>query len=170
MDSLTILLIAIPITIGVVVGLIIAGNNKKLFDSGAANKQRNYDYYLQEHTFKTTVQSLRDMYAALDKSSLTGAGISISTNAENTRYVFKHSSGSFAATIKAAGASNVPGICMYKFRMNSWHEHRGTMDNSARMGGNMVLTALEKAFLTLDFNAVVERVYVTDINTRSSFF
>jgi hypothetical protein len=46
----------------------------------------------------------------------------------------------------------------------------GTAVISARTGINVALTAVEKAFLTLDFNAVAQRVYMTDWKTKTSFF
>lgn len=156
------------IVVGTVIGLMLAKGNKKLFDSGAANKSRAYDFYEQEHTFKTIVPNLDKMLNALDRGILSQEGISISKGANNL--VFRNSVGTFTASIKAAGDSKIEGVHLYKFRVNQWKERNGVIEMSARMDSNVLLTAIEKAFLMLDFNAVVERTYVTDIKTKSSFF
>ena len=168
MNPLAIVIISAAILIGVVAGLIIANNNKKIFASGAARQNRNYDFYMQEHIFKTNVTDIKALLNALDKDTLTRNGVSISIDQPGTKLIFSGSG--FAASLKTAGASDISGIYMYRFRVGKWKEYRGTMDNSTRMGLNVLLTSIEKAFLTLDYNAVVERTYVTDISTKSSFF
>ncbi len=162
------MLIIGAIVVGTVIGLALAKGNKKLFDSGVANKNRAYDFYEQEHTFKTIVPNIDSMLNALDKGGLSQQGIIISKGANNL--VFKNSAGTFTASIKAAGDSKIEGIHLYKFRVNQWSERNGIIDMSARMDSNVLLTAIEKAFLMLDFNAVVERAYATDLKTKSSFF
>ena len=156
------------IVVGTVVGLIIANGNKKIFESGVANKNRPYDFYEQVHTFKTIVPDLDTMLNVLDRGILSQEGISISKGTNSL--VFKNSAGTFTASIKAAGNSKIEGVQLYKFSLNQWKERNGIIEMSARMDSNVLLTAIEKAFLMLDFNAVVERTYATDLKTKSSFF
>ena len=65
MNPLAIVIISAAILIGVVAGLVIANNNKKIFASGAARQNRNYDFYMQEHTFKTNVTDIKALLNAL---------------------------------------------------------------------------------------------------------
>lgn len=164
---MTAAIVIVILGISVAIGIAIAKGNKKLFDSGVANKSRAYDFYEQEHTFKTIVPDLDTMLNALDRGILGQEGISISKGANNL--VFRNSAGTFTVSIKAAGDSKIEGVHLYKFRVNQWKERNGIIEMSARMDSNVLLTAIEKAFLMLDFNAVVERTYVTDIKTKSSF-
>ena len=163
-------IVVIILGVSVAIGIAIAKGNNKLFDSGAANKSRAYDFYEQEHTFKTIVPNLDKMLNALDRGILSQEGISISISKGANNLVFRNSAGTFTASIKAAGDSKNEGVHLYKFRVNQWKERNGIIEMSARMDSNVLLTAIEKAFLMLDFNAVVERTYVTDIKTKSSFF
>ncbi|MBQ8923908.1 MAG: hypothetical protein IJ053_03845 [Lachnospiraceae bacterium] len=167
MDGITILIVLVFV-VAIAAGVIIGLNNKKLFDTGVANKKRSYDFYEQEHTFKTLVPNIDTLLNAMDRNTLGQEGISISK--DSRRLVFRNSAGTFTASIVATGNSRVEGVHLYKFRVNSWKEKNGMINMSARVDSNVVLTAIEKAFLTLDFNAVVERVYATDLKTKSSFF
>ena len=159
---------AAAIAVGTVIGLIMAKKNRALFENGTANRKRQRDFYLQAHTFKTVVPDLNTLLTALDLNVFRGQGIEISKDADSSRLVFRNAAGTMAASVSTLG-DNSDGIYRYTFKMNTWKEHNGVMANSAWMDSNIILTALEKAFLTLDFNAVVERVYLTDWKTKASF-
>lgn len=156
------------VLIGVVVGLAIGSKYRKLYNKGVALK-RPYDFHKQEYTFKTIVPGIDNMLSALNLNVLAQQNISVNRETNAERVIFGNPAGSFTAFIQAEN-SGQEGVYCYRFRIHSWTSHKGTILNSARMGINVVLTALEKAFLTLDYNAVEERVYMTDIKTRASFF
>ena len=157
------------IAVGVIAGVIIGKKNRKLMDSGVANKNRSADFYMQETTFKTVVPDLQTVLGALDTDALSGQKINVTKDSEHNRLIFRDS-GSFAATLRDVG-SNTEGIHCFAFRVNTWKTNKyGSIEISARMGANIVLTAIEKAFLTLDYNAVAERVYMTDLKSETSFF
>lgn len=154
---------------GVIIGVIIGMKNRKLMDQGVANKNRSADFYMQETTFKTVVPDLQTVLGAMDTDALSGQKINVTKDSEHNRLIFRDS-GSFAATLRDAGSS-AEGIHCFVFRMNTWKNTKyGSIEMSARMGANIVLTTIEKAFLTLDYNAVAERVYVTDLKSETSFF
>lgn len=157
------------IAVGVIIGLIMAGHYNKLFKGGVANKNHSYDFYQQIHTFKTVVPSLETMLTALDMNVIRGHGISITQEAEGGRLVFHNSMGTMAASITANAGDQQDGIHRYSFKMDAWKTRSNSIVNSARMDGNIILTQLEKAFLRLDYNAVAERVYMTDIKSSTSF-
>ena len=158
------------IAVGVIAGVIIGKKNRKLMDQGVANKNRSADFYMQETTFKTVVPDLQAFLGAFDEKVLSGQKISTTRDSEHNRLIFRDSGGSFAATLKDAG-SDTEGIHSFAFRVNTWKTNKyGSIEISARMGANIVLTAIEKTFLTLDYNAVAERVYVTDLKSETSFF
>ena len=158
------------VSVGVIAGVVIGMKNRKLMDQGVANKSRSADFYKQETTFKTTVPDLQTLLGALDVNTLQQQKISVSKETEHNRLIFRDSAGSFAATLRDLG-SGAEGIHCFAFRINTWKTDKyGSIQLSARMGGNIVLTAIEKAFLTLDYNAVAERVYVTDLKSETSFF
>ena len=157
------------IAVGVIAGVIIGKKNRKLMDQGVANKNRSADFYMQETTFKTVVPDLQTVLGAMDTDALSGQKINVTKDSEHNRFIFRDS-GSFAATLRDVG-SNTEGIRCFAFRVNTWKTNKyGSIEISARMGANIVLTAIEKAFLTLDYNAVAERVYVTDLKSETSFF
>ena len=157
------------IAVGVIAGVIIGKKNRKLMDQGVANKNRSADFYMQETTFKTVVPDLQTVLGALDTDALSGQKINVTKDSEHNRFIFRDS-GSFAATLRDVG-SNTEGIHCFAFRVNTWKTNKyGSIEISARMGANIVLTAIEKAFLTLDYNAVAERVYMTDLKSETSFF
>jgi len=157
------------IAVGVIAGVIIGKKNRKLMDQGVANKNRSADFYMQETTFKTVVPDLQTVLGALDTDALSGQKINVTKDSEHNRFIFRDS-GSFAATLRDVG-SNTEGIHSFAFRVNTWKTNKyGSIEISARMGANIVLTAIEKAFLTLDYNAVAERVYMTDLKSETSFF
>ena len=157
------------IAVGVIAGVIIGKKNRKLMDSGVANKNRSADFYMQETTFKTVVPDLQTVLGALDTDALSGQKINVTKDSEHNRLIFRDS-GSFAATLRDVG-SNTEGIHCFAFRVNTWKTNKyGSIEISARMGANIVLTTIEKAFLTLDYNAVAERVYMTDLKSETSFF
>ena len=166
MTAVTVIIILVVGGISIAAAVYTISNGNKLFNSGAALKSRQYDFYQQLHEFKTIVPSLDQMLDAMDKSAFGQAGVGV--HKSGNRVVFQGSS--FVASIKLDGDSKIDGVHLYKFSVNNWKEYRGSIETSARIGANVALTAVERAFATLDYNAVVERTYMTDIKTKSSFF
>lgn len=165
------IVIAVVVAAGVIIGLLVANKNNKLFESGAAYRNRPADFYTQMHTFRTTVPNLEILLSALDGRTLAQQGITVIRDHAD-RLVFRDAMDRFTATLTALpeDPSLGEGISFYRFTVNRVKTKNGTIILSARMGINVALTAVEKAFLTLDFNAVAQRVYMTDWKTKTSFF
>ena len=160
-------LIALVLVISVVVGVAIGKNNRRLFDTGLANRARSYDFYLQENTFRTTVPNLDAFLQALNVNVLAQQGISVSRDASGNRLYMQSTDGNLTASLTALG-SVADGLWAYKFAVDRWKGRNGVIYNSARVGANIALTTVEKAFVTLDYNAVVERTYMTNVTTKTS--
>lgn len=154
------------IAIAVAIGIIIGRKNNKKFEQGIA-KKRNYDFYTQSNTFKTVVPDLATFLTALDRHTLQAEGVYMTQDAANDRLIFRNAQNTMTATLSSIGEGG-DGIHLFLFKVNNWKERNGSIELSARMASNIALTAVEKAFLTLDFNAVVERVYMTGLKTKSS--
>ena len=157
------------IAVGVIIGLVMAGHYNTLCKGGVANKNHKYDFYQQIHTFKTVVPDLQTMLTALDMNVMRGQGISITQDTEGGRLVFHNSMGTMAASITSNAGEQQDGIYRFSFKLDSWKTRNNSIVNSARMDGNIILTQLEKAFLRLDYNAVVERIYMTNLKSSTSF-
>lgn len=166
-DALPYLIVGGILAIAVVIGIVIARNNNKKFERGIA-KKRSYDFYTQTHTFKTVVPDLAALLSALDRNTLQAEGVYLSQDAANNRWIFRNAQNTMTASLTALG-EDADGIHRFLFKVNNWKERNGSIELSARMASNVALTAVEKAFVTLDFNAVVERVYMTGLKTTSSF-
>lgn len=160
-------LIGLVILISIVVGVAIGKNNRRLFDTGLANRARSYDFYLQENTFRTTVPNLDAFLQAFNVNVLAQQGISVSRDASGNRLYMQSTDGNLTASLTALG-SVADGIQAYKFAVDRWKGRNGVIYNSARVGANIALTTVEKAFVTLDYNAVVERTYMTNVTTKTS--
>ncbi len=165
------LVIAVVVAVGVIVGLLVAKKNNKLYESGAAYRGRPADFYTQMHTFRTTVPNLEALLNVIDGRTLAQQAITVIRDSAD-RLVFRDAMDRFTATLTAlpGDPSLGEGVCFYRFAVNRVKVKGGTVVISARTGINVALTAVEKAFLTLDFNAVAQRVYMTDWKTKTSFF
>ena len=153
-------LIALVLVISVVAGVAIGKNNRRLFDAGLANRARSYDFYLQ-------VPNLDSLMQALNVNVLAQQGISVSRDASGNRLYMQSTDGNLTASLTALG-SVADGLWAYKFEVDRWKGRNGVIYNSARVGANIALTTVEKAFVTLDYNAVVERTYMTNVTTKTS--
>ena len=160
------------IVIAVLAGVYASKQTNKLYDSGAAYRNRAGDFYAQMHTFRTVVPDLETLLNSLDGRTLAQQGITVSRDAAANRLVFQDARNSFTATLTALpeDPSLGEGIFFYRFVVNRVKVKGGSVMIPARAGINVALTAVEKAFLTLDFNAVAQRVYITDWKTKTSFF
>ena len=165
----TIAVIVAVLVVAVIVGFAMAQKNNELFESGIAVKNRAYDFYAQEHLFRTVVPDLDTMFTCLDRNVLAQRGIAYAKDTAG-RLIFQNSGNSMTAVIAPEAVGIEAGIHQFRFRVTHWKAHNGTIELAARMDANVVLTALEKAFLTLDYNAVVQRTYATDLKTSTSFF
>ena len=97
-------LIGLVILISIVVGVAIGTNNRRLFDTGLANRARSYDFYLQENTFRTTVPNLDSLLTALNVNVLAQQGISVARDASGNRLYMQSTDGNMTASLTALGS------------------------------------------------------------------
>ena len=143
------------------------GNQSKAIDSGAAVK-RNYEFFKQKNFFKTSVASISDIYDAVDVSVLTEQKINIQYDSENKMVIFRNKKlgGTFTAALRFMGEED--GKYVYRFQIEKWEERNGGISADDMLGGNVALTSVEKAVISLDTEATVTRENAT-YNTKTHF-
>ena len=82
------LVIAVVVAVGVIVGLLVAKKNNKLYESGAAYRGRPADFYTQMHTFRTTVPNLEVLLNVIDGRTLAQQAITVIRDSAD-RLVFR---------------------------------------------------------------------------------
>lgn len=150
-------IIIILATLGIFGLVYFLNKNKKMRFLGE-NKiidRGNNDYFKQMHVFTTVTVSIADIGNALNKSVLSEEDISIAPDYEKSLIVFHQggSDGSFAAALRTVGQDGESYI--YRFQIESWTEKQG-ITRQDLLGANVLLTAIERAFLQLDRNTKVQ--------------
>jgi len=156
MQTVTIFIIT-AIVIGIIVIAVRSNDAKmqKLVDEGKAAK-RERTFWMKQTLFSTSVSSIAEVYSAMDKSVLNE--VDIHHNIESDSYVLftqKVSGGSFAATLRTVGQSD--GKQHYTYNIDQYHGPDGYMNLKCLRAANILLTAIEKAFLQLDKDISVSR-------------
>jgi len=159
------------IVIGAVIyGTIFLITNKKkteMMDSGKII-ERGKDYIKQAHFFTTKTASLADVGNAMDKTVLAEQNISLEPDYTKNVIVFRYANiaGMFIATLRFMGEENEQ--YKYRFQIDRWQGKNGAFPHEYT--GNVLLTAVEKAFMKLDGTTAVERVMASYTQkTKTSF-
>ncbi|MBR1739722.1 MAG: hypothetical protein IJ737_05455 [Ruminococcus sp.] len=175
MDPLAIVILvgvlAISLGIAIPYGLYLGKQQQNLTNSGQMLK-REYDFYKKQNLFRSSVSGLEQLYSALDKGFLNSQGIACEHQRQNGCIAFANQKvgGTFRAEIEPLGYNQTIGAYIYRYQLTHWTNVRNRGFSTAdRIGANILLTAVEKAFLTLDYNAVVERSYA-EFKSKTSFF
>lgn len=137
--------------------------SKKLEDEGKIVK-RDASFIESAEVFTLSGGDFADLVPALEKMNLSGTGASWESKGA-TRTVYFKSGHGWAAQLQALESDSEKS--RYSFQFTNWQTRKGMPWRVDTM--NMLLTSVEKAFLSLDPSTQVE---TTRIKTKSkpSFF
>lgn len=153
-------MVAIAIIIGVVIGLKKADKMNTLVKEGKMIK-RDIRFAENGEEFTSKIGS----YSALAEA-IKGFGIPCSADG-NTSDSVAFKGATFSARLYKVKFDEPSGIGIFRFEFTSWKTYRGMYENYNEM--NMLMTTVEKAFLSLDPNTAVKE-YKIDFNTKHSIF
>lgn len=152
---------------GIIYYLNISKKNKLM----AENKiiDRNQSFFKKEHFFETSVSSIQELGDAIERGVLGSESISFEPDYGRGSIIFHNnvSFGTFGAALRSDG--NAEGIYKYSFRVEAWKEKNGMITRQDLFNANVLLTAIEKAFLKLDPQTRVSEQEMM-IKTKHSFF
>lgn len=145
--------IVFAVGIGAIIyGIIFYLNISKKNKLKAENKiiDRDAIFLKREHFFETSVSSLREIGDTIDKSLLSSEDISFEPDYEHGIIIFHNniSGGTFGAGLRMAG--NADGSYRYSFKIDAWREINMGITRQDSFNANVLLTAIERAFLQLD--------------------
>ncbi|MBO4325282.1 MAG: hypothetical protein J5845_07825 [Lachnospiraceae bacterium] len=126
-----------------------------------ARTKRAREIQAGSHIFKADVKDVGELLEVINEKALNRKGIDMEPEADTDRIMFRTANGVWSAELSgqdAEDAGYAQGQSLRLYRLSI--DRRRTEDaNAADEAAEAVLTALEKAFLTLDYNAIVEHVY-----------
>lgn len=166
----TILIFGISLGIGIPWGLSLRNKQNTLVGSGNMVK-RPYNFFKQRNVFHTSVADAGQIMNVLDSQLLNSQGIAFEYRPQNGMIVFANNAfgGTFVSSLNPLGYNETIGAYLYEYQLRKWTNARTSSIKPADMiGANIVLTALEQAFLKLDYNAVVERTF-GEFKSKTSF-
>lgn len=149
------------ISVAFLIGLIsyYKGKEKSAIEEGIAIN-RGQDFFKQIHIFKTKTASLDVIYQKMEKSAFSERSISSKFDPQSEKVVFVNNEvgGSFVATLKFRDRKE--GLFLYAFQFDHWRTHNGGISYKDMLGGNIVLTSIEKAMIALDSETTITREFV----------
>lgn len=155
-----ILVAAIAIAIGVVIGVKRGKEIKALQNDGKIIK-RNMNYAEKGEEFTSKIGTYNALAQALKQQG-------IPCEAEGTTSTQVLFSGTdYRARLYKVDFDEPSGIGVFRFEFTQWKTGRYTYTNETGM--NMLLTSVEKAFLSLDPNTAVS-TYALNFKTSHSIF
>lgn len=159
-------IVAAPVVVaGILLGLYLREiRSKKTENASGSNPgkvtlnraKRPDDFYCYEHIFKSVVKNLDEMLTGLSSSPLRRHNITEERDPEHNSIRFKNADGTMEARIMQIKTGESEEIKLYRFRVERCGN--ATVTDEAVQAAKALVTAIEKAFLTLDYNAVLEYV------------
>jgi len=112
--------------------------------------ERNDSFFKQAHVFATRVGDFSAIAAYIDRNALNEQKITFEPYIGHGQIVFNNqiNFGSFRARLTTLGMSN--GLYYYQFQVEAWRDGQYGTTRQDIFGANVVLTAIERAFLRLD--------------------
>lgn len=161
--------IGIGLAIGIPWGLSLRNKQNTLAESGHMLR-RPYNFYKQKNVFRTAVADAGQLMNVLDAGMLNSHGIAFEYRQQNGMIVFANNAfgGTFVSSLNPLGYNETIGAYLYEYQLRKWTTSRSGFKPTDAIGANLVLTALEQAFLRLDYNAVVERSFA-EFKSQTSF-
>ena len=149
----------------VIIGIAVAvgvSRNKKLVSEGKIIK-RNISFIKSAETFTLTGGDFTNVVAALKAMDISGIGVGWESKGETQTVIFRSKHG-WDAQLSALASDDEK--YRYSFQFTRWQTSNGVPQRADTM--NMLLTAIEKAFLSLDPNTQVTTAPIK-VKTKSSF-
>ena len=111
---------------------------------------RGNGFYKQAHLFASGVGDFTTIASAIDRNVLYEQKISFEPYIEYGQVIFQNriNFGSFSARLKTLGLHN--GLYHYQFQVETWRDGKYGTTRQDLFGANVLLTAIERAFLRLD--------------------
>ena len=150
---------AIILAIAIPLGIKQGKANKQLLEEGKII-QRNLHFAEKGEEFTSKIGSKENLKAQLEQMTLPCA-----MKGNTSQAVF--TADTYTARLYQTAFDEPSGIAVYRFEFTSWKSN-GTTYNEA-IGMNMLMTSVEKVFLTLDPNTAVKQ-YDIDFKTKHSVF
>jgi hypothetical protein len=131
--------------------------------------EREADFFKQAHYFTTKTGKVSDIGIAIDHALLTEERISFEPHYEQGGIVFHKGGvgGTFGAVLRSMEPEG--GLYRYRFQVESWRESNSDITQDDFYGANVLLTAIEKAFMQLDRDTEVQRLKA-EYKTKTKFF
>lgn len=146
-------------------------NNKKKTELMSKGQivDRGNNFYKQAHTFTTRTGDFSAIARAIDHYVLGENKITFEPYIEQGQIVFNNrvNFGSFRARLKTLGHQD--GQYYYQFQVETWSEGQYGMTRQDLFGANILLTAIEKAFLRIDPETGADRMAAT-YKTKTRLF
>jgi len=158
---LAIIVIVAAIVIGVAIGLKQRQANNKLLEEGRMIK-RDISFVETAEVFTLSGADFERVVNAIWQADFSGAGVSIEKDSAKQAVMFKAKG--WAAQLYRMEDDN--GKYSYCFTFTAWQTYRGIPQDHAQM--NQLLTAVEKAFLSIDPNTQVQASKIKT-KTKTSF-
>ena len=153
----------------VVVAVIVAGalwygmqKGNKLRSEGKIIN-RKFDFYEEGKEFTLTLDNPDLLVQRLE--AVPYSEMKLSMKSDSQRHFFSFVSANFEAQLWRKSADSEKSV--YCFQFNNWKTYNGIALGGAEM--NMLLTSIEKLFLSIDRNTQV-RAWELETKTKHSFF
>ena len=146
----TVLFLILGIGVVILAGVLGSKRRQTLVNEGKII-EREYDFHEKTYLFLTS-KSYQDIINAVNVTDFSDADVQI-LNASNNKnsLLFKHNN-SWVAKLEYKGQRD--GKNMFSYGLTSWKTNRGVPAGGHTM--NMMQTALEKMFLSLDPETMIE--------------
>ena len=157
-----VVIIVIAVIIGVFAQLVYLQRNKKMISEGKIIK-RNISFEEYAEVFTLSNADFAQVVNKLKTMDFSGIGVTWESLGSTKKVIFKSKS-SWTAQLNAL--DNSDSKFRYNFQFTGWQTHKGATWGQDTM--NMLLTSIEKAFLSIDPNTQVETSRLKT-KTKSSF-
>jgi len=172
MDTVSIVIIvATALVIVLAIGIpmkIRLGKKSRLIKQGKIIKRKSA-FFKQAHVFTTKIGGIETIAETIDTNTLNEEKISFKPNYEKSMVVFHNHAamGSFGAALRLLLQDGE--TYSYRFQVEAWNEINNGISYSDMLGANLLLTAIERAFMQLDGNTTVKREKAI-YKTKTKFF
>ena len=131
--------------------------------------ERGSAFYKQSHCFYTRTDNFNAIIGSIDQNALFEEKISFEPDVGQGRIIFQNmvSFGTFIASLSYSGRREQDNLNTFIFQIESWRDGQYGITRQDLFGANILLTLIEKAFLSLDPATEVERAAA---QYKSKFF
>jgi len=157
-----VVVIILAVGIGLAVGLKQRSAGNQFMEAGRMIK-RDISFVETAEVFTLSETDFKNIVDMIKKADLSDTGVSAESNSEKQIVLFKAKG--WAAQLHRLVEEREK--CAYCFTFTAWQTYRGMPQNHVQM--NLLLTAIEKVFLSIDPNTQVQASR-TKTKSKSSFF